>query len=54
MVPDHWSNDAMVSMDRCGLGTVVLLCSVAVNAVSYSTVTTMYFFVAPLWKRFLT
>ena len=19
MVPDHWSNDAMVSMDRCGL-----------------------------------
>jgi len=20
MVPDHWSNDAMVSMDRCGLG----------------------------------
>ena len=23
MVPDHWSNDAMVSMDRCGLvGTV--------------------------------
>ena len=21
MVPDHWSNDAMVSMDRCGLET---------------------------------
>ena len=21
MVPDHWSNDAMVSMDRCGLAT---------------------------------
>ena len=20
MVPDHWSNDAMVSMDCCGLG----------------------------------
>ena len=19
MVPDHWSNDAMISMDRCGL-----------------------------------
>ena len=25
MVPDHWSNDAMVSMDRCGLKQGVLL-----------------------------
>ena len=24
MVPDHWSNDAMVSMDRCGLPGVKL------------------------------
>ena len=23
MVPDHWSNDAMVSMDRCGLIGIV-------------------------------
>ena len=23
MVPDHWSNDAMVSMDRCGLIVIV-------------------------------
>ena len=25
MVPDHWSNDAMVSMDRCGLMPSLLL-----------------------------
>ena len=25
MVPDHWSNDAMVSMDRCGLMYVEFL-----------------------------
>ena len=24
MVPDHWSNDAMVSMDRCGLGEILV------------------------------
>ena len=24
MVPDHWSNDAMVSMDRCGLTQSIL------------------------------
>ena len=23
MVPDHWSNDAMVPMDRCGLSLLV-------------------------------
>ena len=23
MVPDHWSNDAMVSMDRCGLNSTL-------------------------------
>ena len=23
MVPDHWSNDAMVSMDRCGLQRII-------------------------------
>ena len=23
MVPDHWSNDAMVSMDRCGLTDIL-------------------------------
>ena len=23
MVLDHWSNDAMVSMDRCGLALIV-------------------------------
>ena len=26
MVPDHWSNDAMVSMDRCGLHIIEKLC----------------------------
>ena len=25
MVPDHWSNDAMVSMDRCGLLDTLLI-----------------------------
>ena len=25
MVPDHWSNDAMVSMDCCGLATIIKL-----------------------------
>ena len=25
MVPDHWSNDAMVSMDRCGLNPGLVL-----------------------------
>ena len=25
MVPDHWSNDAMVSMDRCGLLEILIL-----------------------------
>ena len=28
MVPDHWSNDAMVSMDRCGLAWGVALSGV--------------------------
>ena len=25
MVPDHWSNDAMVSMDCCGLVATVMV-----------------------------
>ena len=31
MVPDHWSNDAMVSMDRCGLMSDVGKCGLGGN-----------------------
>ena len=37
MVPDHWSNDAMVSMDRCGLLTnIVQNCDYLPNSRKYS------------------
>ena len=33
MVPDQWSNDAMVSMNRCGLVVTFFLCSISAFAI---------------------
>ena len=42
MVPDHWSNDAMVSMDRCGLRQRIGLRLIAYMFMLYDN-TALYF-----------